>query len=120
MKRVTIFRFLISLLWMITTVKCDVTIDKFLGDILSTFKLMSPTIIYSNDEAPEICWSKEWLLCLRAAEHVDEHIHTLFIDRKQDSIIVLGRPLHHSHQKPFPIPIMSEKNGIFERSYHLF
>ena len=32
----------------------------------------------------------------------------------------LTRPLHHSHQKPFPIPIMSEKNGIFERSYHLF
>ena len=32
----------------------------------------------------------------------------------------IDRPLHHSYQKPFPIPIMSEKNGIFERSYHLF
>ena len=55
MERVSIFGLLVSLLWMTTSVKCDDTIDKFVGDILSTFELMSPTIIYSDDdEAPEI------------------------------------------------------------------
>ena len=38
----------------------------------------------------------------------------------QNMYMFVDRPLHHSYQKPFPIPIMSEKNGIFERSYHLF
>ena len=56
------FRLVIFLVRMITIVKSDSTIDKFVGEILSTFKLMSPTIIYSDDEAPEICWTKEWLL----------------------------------------------------------
>ena len=106
MKGGTIFGLVVFLLWMITIVKSDGTIDDFVGDIISTFKLMSPTIIYSYDEAPEICWSKEWLLCLKAAEHyeVAEHIHRLFIDRKQDSLILLG----HEDQAPLLLEKLSD------------
>ena len=111
----TIFRLVIFLLKMVTIVKSDGTIDKFVGEILSTFRLMSPTMIYPEDEAPEICWIKDWLLCLREAEHyeVAEHIHRLYIDRKQDSLIFLD----HQDQAPSLLEKLSElEPGIFRWS----
>ena len=40
-------------------------IDVFLRDIIDTFRLTSPTIVYDSDEeAPEICYTDEWVLCL--------------------------------------------------------
>ena len=40
-------------------------IDNFIRDVISTFKLHSPTIIFDGDEeAPEICYSNQWVLCL--------------------------------------------------------
>ena len=86
--------------FLFTIVKGDGKTDNFLGDILSTFKLISPTIIYSNDEAPKICLTRQWVLCLsnsQETEHsqVAEHIQTMFYDRKQDSILFVG---HQSDQ----------------------
>ena len=36
----------------------------FIEDVLSTFKLKAPTIIYDGYEAPVICYTKWWVLCL--------------------------------------------------------
>ena len=36
----------------------------FIEDVLSTFKLKAPTIIYDGDEPPVICYTKWWVLCL--------------------------------------------------------
>ena len=36
----------------------------FIEDVLSTFKLKAPTIIYEGDEPPVICYTKWWVLCL--------------------------------------------------------
>ena len=95
-----LFVFAIFLLWMLTIVKGNCKTDNFLGDILSTFKLISPTIIYSNEEAPKICMTKQWVLCLPNSleteqSQVAEHIQTMFTDRKQDSFLFVG---HQSHQ----------------------
>ena len=39
----------------------------FLQDIITTFRLTSPTILYNKDEeAPDICHSAEWVLCLHS------------------------------------------------------
>ena len=41
--------------------------DMFLQDIITTFRLTSPTIFYNKDEeAPDICHSAEWVLCLHS------------------------------------------------------
>ena len=38
----------------------------FLQDIITTFRLTSPTIVYNkHEEAPDICYSAEWVLCLQ-------------------------------------------------------
>ena len=41
--------------------------NRFLEDIINTFKLTSPTIVYNRDEeAPDICYSAKWVLCLHS------------------------------------------------------
>ena len=41
--------------------------DMFLQDIITTFRLTSPTIVYNKDEeAPDICYLAEWVLCLHS------------------------------------------------------
>ena len=52
------------LFWMFpTVVNCDDKMNVFVTDIISTFQLLSPTILYHGD-APEICFTKDWVLCL--------------------------------------------------------
>ena len=42
-------------------------ISSLIKDIMITFRLTSPTIVYDNNEAaPEICYSDQWVLCLQA------------------------------------------------------
>ena len=53
------------LLWMDTSVNGEEKLDVFLRDIIDTFRLTSPTIVYDSDEeAPEICYTDPWVLCL--------------------------------------------------------
>ena len=39
------------------------TLEKFIGNLIDTFQLTSPTLIY-HEEAPEICFTWTWILCL--------------------------------------------------------
>ena len=52
----------LSLFGLFLRVNCDDMLNSFITDIISTFKLTSPTIIY-HGEAPEICMT-HWVLCL--------------------------------------------------------
>ena len=46
------------------------TMDAFINDLVTTFKLVSPTILYNNDyEIPEICYASQWVLCLSSNQH---------------------------------------------------
>ena len=41
--------------------------NTFLQDIITTFRLTSPTIVYNEDEeAPNVCHSAKWSLCLHS------------------------------------------------------
>ena len=61
-----LFGVILLLFWMPNSVASEDIVSSFLRDLLSTFQLNSPTIIYSSDEAPDICTSGTgyWVLCL--------------------------------------------------------
>ena len=60
---------LFLLLWMvIKRANGEETISSFIRDIMTTFKLNSPTIIYDSDEAPDICFTDQWVLCLSSQD----------------------------------------------------
>ena len=41
--------------------------NMFLQDIITTFRLTSAIIVYNKDEeAPDVCYSAEWVLCLHS------------------------------------------------------
>ena len=53
------------LLWMERRVDGVNINDMFIRDIISTFRLTSPTIVYNSDEeAPDICYTNQRVLCL--------------------------------------------------------
>ena len=47
------------------------TINAFIRDIMATFQLHFPTIIYEGEEALEICFSDQWTHCLSMDEYVE-------------------------------------------------
>ena len=47
------------------------TINAFIIDIMATFQLHFPTIIYEGEEALEICFSDQWTHCLSMDEYVE-------------------------------------------------
>ena len=55
------------LLW-VASVNGDDNIDSFLRDLISTFQLTSPTIVYDTDKPPEICYTDQWVLCLSSKD----------------------------------------------------
>ena len=55
---------LFLLLWMGLIANGEETMSTFISDILSTFRLGAPTIIYEGDEAPEVCYANQGVLCL--------------------------------------------------------
>ena len=56
---------LFLLLWMGLRVDGEDTTSLFLQDLITSFGLVSPTIVYNADEeAPEICYTNQWVLCL--------------------------------------------------------
>ena len=80
---------LVFLLWMFPSVKGNNIADTFVGDILLTFGLISPTIVYKGEEAPEICMTHSWALCLDIKNDPTEladRISMLHKQRKQDSV----------------------------------
>ena len=55
--------FLFFLLMLPNVMKCDDNMNGFISDLILTFRLISPTIIY-HGEAPELCFTTPWVLCL--------------------------------------------------------
>ena len=52
------------LLLMNCMVNAEDTISSFVRDMMATFHLSSPTIVYNGDEVPEICYTDQWVLCI--------------------------------------------------------
>ena len=63
------------LLLMMGMVNAEDTISGFVRDMMATFRLSSPTIVYDGDEAPEICYTDQWVLCVSSQiEKSDEKV----------------------------------------------
>ena len=56
--------------------KCEDNMNGFIVDLMSSFRLLSPTIIYHGD-APEICFTSYWTLCLN-----QENEQTILLEEK--------------------------------------
>ena len=64
---------LFLLIWMGSRVNGEEAMDVFINDLVATFQLTSPTILYDNDdEIPEICYASQWVLCLSSNQHESE------------------------------------------------
>ena len=60
---------LFLLLWTELEWVCgEETLTNFMRDVMATFRLKSPTIVYDSDEAPELCYKEKWVLCLSAPD----------------------------------------------------
>ena len=84
---------ILGLAFMLQGVDCNDLLDAFVGDIISSFGLISPTLVYASDEAPDICRTHIWILCLNQDDEQNElaeHIEMLYKRRKQDGIIFIG------------------------------
>ena len=55
--------FLFLFLMLPNMIKCEDNMNGFISDLILSFSLTSPTIIYDGD-APEICFTTPWVLCL--------------------------------------------------------
>ena len=58
--------------------------DFFINDLVATFQLTSPTILYNNnDDMPDICFDSPWVLCLSIVQkesvHRDEGIDVPYL-----------------------------------------
>ena len=58
---------LFLLLWKGLGVDGEETMSIFIHDMMKILHLISPTIVYDTDEAPDICYTHEWVLCLSSA-----------------------------------------------------
>ena len=71
------------LLWMALSVSGEgEPMNKFFNDIISTFNLTLPTVLYDSDEAPEICYAntpERRVVCLL----VTEEEQTISIDNDE-------------------------------------
>ena len=71
-------------------------LDEFLGDLIDTWQLRSPTIIIQGD-FPELCMRRQWTLCLSNGLDTDElgnHLALTHQLGRQDGIILVGRTGH--------------------------
>ena len=62
-----VYGFLLRIVLMGLKARGKTNTNVFLQDIITTFRLTSPTILYNKDEeSPAICHSAEWVLCLHS------------------------------------------------------
>ena len=66
-------------------------ISSFIEDVMDTFRLKSPTIVYDSDEAPEICYRKTWVLCLSSSRDKERDPQSLVGNSKSDEPTNKGR-----------------------------
>ena len=72
--------------------------NAFLKDIITTFKLLYPNIIF-QEAAPDACMTGKWLLCLsnfqsRSINTLAENLITVHNNRKHDGVIFLENELN--------------------------
>ena len=66
--------------------------ETFIEDIIRTWQLRSPTIIF-KDDIPTLCRSHQWLLCIsndQDANELTNHLDNIHKRRKQDGLIFRG------------------------------
>ena len=90
---------LVFVLWTTTCsnncVRANVTsihLENFINDLVRTWKLLLPTIIF-EDEIPPLCWEHERMLCVKndgTATDLAEILTIIHRNRKQDGIIFVG------------------------------
>ena len=99
------------------TVNCN-TPTEFLTDLLTTFHLKSPTLIFGDEEVPELCFTNHHVLCLQYVEDEKEatallgHLDLLQQGRSQDAMIFVGgnkikkliEMISHSEQSMYRSP----------------
>ena len=78
------------LLWMDCRVNGEDTISSFIRDMMATFQVASPTVVYDGDEAPDICYTDQWVLCL-SSQVTQSDRKELANDPKSDEIAKDGR-----------------------------
>ena len=67
--KLVIMTTLFLLLWMALRADGaeDGNLNALIADIITTYRLTLPTIVYSNDEeVPEICYTNQWVSCLHS------------------------------------------------------
>ena len=64
MKLGRLFSLVLLLMMALESVNGEEHIDSFLRDLIVTFQLKSPTIVFDTDQPPEICFTDQWVLCL--------------------------------------------------------
>ena len=81
--------------------------NNFVHDIISTFNLTLPTILYDSDEPPEICYENtpdRRVLCLLATEQeqtlsIDTEFHGIDLNDKGMYVLKLGFVLKGQNRK---------------------
>ena len=76
------------------TFESEEELDKFLGDLIDTWQLRSPTLIVRGGDSPKLCMSRKWLLCLSDgldSTELSNHLSLTHQHQKQDGIILVGR-----------------------------
>ena len=69
------------------------TFENFIEDVIGTFQLTSPTVVFHED-TPKICFTWTWILCLKDVQEQNElttHLQTIHQTRKQDGILFIGK-----------------------------
>ena len=71
--------------------------DKFVKDLMETWQIRSPTIIY-QDDLPELCMKRQWVLCLsndRDTNELAQHLVEIYHQRKHVGLIVFSMYFKH-------------------------
>ena len=79
--------------WICSHANGDSLPDKFIQDIITTWRLLSPTVII-DESLPHLCMTYQWMLCLttRDVDMIEllPHLARIHEERKQDSVIFIG------------------------------
>ena len=71
--------------------------DNFIEDIITNWKFLSPTIIFTEEHTTDLCWRRDMTLCVTNDANSTElagHLAMIHKDRKQDVLIFVGSPGH--------------------------
>ena len=93
-------------------------LHRFVADVIDTWKIRSPTIIY-RDYLPELCIKHVWILCLSNEHNVNElaqHSARISNQRKQDGIIFLAEDGHEKLLKR----LSGDDSLFFSSNYRMF